>query len=156
MLNELTTEEKILIDLGLNELESRVYMAALELGFDTVLKISKKAGVKRPTCYLTLDNLIDKGYITKTEKKSTTLYSAEKPSVILNKYKEKINNFKDLLPFYEAKFNRGPKPKIRFYEGKDEVGKVYTNILFQPHNLFRTYSSSPSEDYLHQLIYCNL
>lgn len=136
MISELSTEEKILTDLGLNEIEAKVYMAVLELGSDTVLKISKKAGVKRPTAYLTLDNLTDKGYVTKIEKKSTTLYSAEKPSIILNKYNEKINNFKDLLPFYEAKFNRGTKPKIKFYEGMQELWHVYTKILFPAKEIY--------------------
>jgi sugar-specific transcriptional regulator TrmB len=136
MIKELSTEEKILYDLGLNGTEAKVYMAALELGSSTVLKIAKKAGVKRPTAYLTLDNLADKGFVAKVEKKSTTLYSAEKPSKILNKYKEKINNFKDLLPFYEAKYNKGDKPKIRYYEGWEQVWNVYLTTIFPSSELY--------------------
>ncbi len=136
ILKYMEIEEKLLIDLGLSQNESRVYLAVLGLGSDTVLNIAKKAGIKRPTCYLNLDNLLTKGYITRIETKNTTLYSAEKPSVILNKYKEKIDNFKDLLPFYEAKFNRGPKPKIRYYEGKEELWNVYTKIMFPSEELY--------------------
>ncbi len=129
-------EEKLLVDLGLSPTESRVYLAVLELNSSTVLNIAKKAGIKRPTCYLNLDNLVIKGYVTRIEKHSTTLYTAEKPSFILNKYKEKIENFKDLLPFYEAKFNRGPKPKIRYYEGKEEIWNIYTKIIFPSEELY--------------------
>lgn len=129
-------EEKLLVDLGLSVAESKVYLAVLELGSETVLNIAKKAGIKRPTCYLTLDDLVNKGYVTKLDKKNTSIYVAEKPSVILNKYKEKIDNFKDLLPFYEAKFNRGPKPKIRYYEGKEELWNVYTKTIFPSEELY--------------------
>ncbi len=132
----ISTEEKILTDMGLSRAEAKVYLAVLELGIDSVLNISKKAGVKRPTCYLVLDDLTHKGYVSKIEKKSTTLYAAEKPSIILNKYKEKIDNFKDLLPFYEAKFNRGTKPKIKFYEGKKQLWDVYTKILFPADEIY--------------------
>jgi len=123
-------EQKLLIELGLNPTEAKVYLACLELGSDSVLNIAKKANVKRPTCYLTLNTLFQKTYVSKIEKKSTTLYSAEKPSIILNKHKEKIANFQDLLPFYEAKFNRGQKPKIRYYEGKEAIWNIYTQVIF--------------------------
>ncbi len=132
----MAVEEKILIDLGLSPTEAQVYLAALELVSDTVLNIAKRAGVKRPTCYITLDNLFQKGYVSKIEKENTTLYSAEKPSFILNKFKEKIDNFKDLLPFFEAKFNNGPKPKIRYYEGREELWNVYTKILFPAKEIY--------------------
>lgn len=122
-------EEKILTDLGLTEIEAKVYLAALELGQDTVLNIAKKADVKRPTCYVTLNNLFEKGLVTKIEKKTTTFYAAESPKLIFNKYKEKLANLADLLPFFEAKFNKGPKPKIRYYEGKEELLNIYLKVI---------------------------
>lgn len=129
-------EEKLLVDLGLNSTEAKIYLACLELGDETVLKIAKKAGVKRPTGYLVLDSLFEKGYVTKIKKKSTTTYAAEKPSILLNKQKEKIANFEDLIPFYEAKFNKGKKPKIRYYEGADELWNVYSKILFPAEEIY--------------------
>ncbi len=123
-------EQKVLTDLGLTEIEAKVYLAALELGADTVLNIAKKAGVKRPTCYVTLDNLFERGLVTKIEKKTTTFFAAEEPKLILNKYKQKIANFQDLLPFFEAKFSKGPKPKIRYYEGKEEILDIYRKIIW--------------------------
>jgi HTH-type transcriptional regulator, sugar sensing transcriptional regulator len=123
-------EEKVLEDMGLSQTEAKTYLATLELGNSSVLDIAKKAEIKRPTCYLSLDNLFNKGFVTKVEKKSTTLYSAEKPGLLLNKFKEKMDNFKDLLPFFEAKFNKGPKPKIRYYEGKEEIQNIYTKVFF--------------------------
>ncbi|MBU2235559.1 helix-turn-helix domain-containing protein, partial [Patescibacteria group bacterium] len=44
--------ETSLIQFGLNSKEASVYLAALELGGSPVLKIAKKAELKRPTVYL--------------------------------------------------------------------------------------------------------
>ena len=129
-------EEKILTDVGLTELEAKVYLAALELGPAKVVQIAKQAEVKRPTVYVILDNLTKKGFVNKIQKEKTTLYSTQQPKMILNKYKEKLANFTDLIPYFEAKFNKGPKPKIRYYEGKDEIWNVYTQILFPSDELY--------------------
>ncbi len=129
-------EEKILVDLGLTEIEAKIYLACLELGSDTVLNIAKKAQIKRPTCYVSLDNLTKKGYVTKIEKKNTSSYTAEDPKIILNKYKEKVANFKDFLPYFETKFSKGAKPKIKYYEGKEELWNVYTKIIFPSKELY--------------------
>ena len=129
-------EEKILTDVGLTELEAKVYLAALELGPAKVVQIAKQAEVKRPTAYVILDNLTKKGFVNKIQKEKTTLYSTQQPKMILNKYKEKLANFTDLIPYFEAKFNKGPKPKIRYYEGKDEIWNVYTQILFPSDELY--------------------
>lgn len=129
-------ESDVLEKIGLSTTEAKVYLACLELVNDTVLNIAKKANVKRPTCYLTLDGLTQKGYVTKIEKKNTRLYTAAKPTFLLRKYQENMDNFHDFLPFFEAKFNRGPKPKIRYYEGKNELWDVYTKILFPSNELY--------------------
>lgn len=129
-------EEKVLKDLGLTDIESKVYLATLALGQETVLKIAKKAEIKRPTCYVTLDNLFEKGFVTRIDKKNTTTYSAESPKIILNKYKEKVANFEDLVPYFESQFNKGPKPKIRYYEGEKELWNVYTKIIFPSREMY--------------------
>lgn len=123
-------EERILQELGLTDIEAKIYIASLELGSDTVLRIAKKAEIKRPTAYVVLDNLADQGYVSKVETDNKIKYTAEDPTVILNKYKETVANFTDMLPFFRAKFNKGPKPKIRYYEGKEALYGVYTKIIY--------------------------
>ena len=67
-------EQRILNDLGLTNIEAKTYMAILELGTDTVQNIAKKAEVKRPSCYLTLDSLQNQGLVTKIEKQINIRY----------------------------------------------------------------------------------
>ena len=93
-------EQEILQKAGLTENEAKVYLACLELGTTTVLKINRQTGIKRATIYLLLDALQKKGLIKKVPKKSTTLYAAEDPKKILYKLEENLRDFKDLLPVF--------------------------------------------------------
>jgi len=77
-----------------------------------------------------------RGYVTKMGKRSTTLYSAEDPKIILNKYKEKIANFKDFLPYFETKFAKSAKPRIKYYEGAEELWNIYTKIVFPSEEIY--------------------
>lgn len=92
--------------------------------------------IKRPTCYVALDNLFKSGYVTKIERKATSLYSAEDPKIILNKYQEKVANFKDFLPYFDTRFTNSAKPRIRYYEGAEELYNVYTKILFPAEEIY--------------------
>ena len=67
---------KSLEKLGLNEKESKVYIAALEMGKFSILALSEKTGIKRPTCYLVLYELIKKGLISTFPKAKKVLYVA--------------------------------------------------------------------------------
>lgn len=54
----------VLQKIGLQQKESAVYLALLELGTADVSGIAKKAGIKRPTCYLVLDDLKNRGLVS--------------------------------------------------------------------------------------------
>ena len=49
-------------NVGLDEKTAKVYMAVLALGTSSVKTIAEKAELKRPTVYLHLDELMQKGY----------------------------------------------------------------------------------------------
>ena len=51
--------------IGLNEKEIQIYLSLLELGSSTVLAIAKRSGIKRPTAYLVLQSLVEKGFASR-------------------------------------------------------------------------------------------
>lgn len=125
------TDLKILEELGLTKKEARVYLACLELGVNSVLNIAKKAGVKRPSAYIVLDSLIEKRMVTKVLAKKGIFYSAENPQKILTDLDRKRQDLKDMLPLLKAVHKKGiEKPQVRFYEGKDEMKKVYEEDIY--------------------------
>lgn len=112
---------------GLNEKETRVYLAALELGYASAQNVAKKAGINRATTYFTVESLIKKGLMTQIEKDKKTYFAAEDPrglSAIIDKKTKETEEVKDLfkkiLPQLESIYNlSAEKPKIRYYEGID-------------------------------------
>lgn len=122
----------ILEQLGLTPKESAVYLAALELGQAPVLAIARKAKVKRPTAYVTLFNLHEKGFVEVIPKGSSTWFQAVDPEKILEQFNKKIGSFKDALPELRSLLNVAPnKPKVRFYEGKKAILALYEDEIFR-------------------------
>jgi sugar-specific transcriptional regulator TrmB len=121
--------EKSLEKFGLTIKEAKVYLAVLELGQDTILNIAKKAELKRPTVYVTIEELIEKGLVQKLPKGTTTLYAAENPDYLLNILHDREQSIKNILPLLKAIYNvEKNKPQIKFYEGKEGVKKIYKDI----------------------------
>ncbi|MFA6422930.1 MAG: helix-turn-helix domain-containing protein [Patescibacteria group bacterium] len=115
--------------LGLSEKESKVYLAALELGASAVQKIAQKAKINRATTYVILESLRKKGLATSYEQGKKTFFAAEPPQrleLLLknleDEVKEKKTELESIFPELKAIFNiAGNKPIVKFYEGKEGI-----------------------------------
>lgn len=122
--------KQVLEQFGLQGKKADVYLAALELGSSTVIEISKKAGIKRTTCYDIIQDLVREGLISETSKGKKHLFVGEDPEKIQRNLKNKERLFSEILPQLQSIHNvRGAKPKIRFYEGKEGLKEVYEDTL---------------------------
>lgn len=131
------TLEETLIKLGFDPKEAKIYLAALELGPSTVLQISKKAAVKRPTTYVLLDKMASQGYITKTMQNKKVLYSAETPEALLRALRTKEETLNEAIPMLQAIMaSAKERPKIKIYEGKEGMWQVYEEIFNSPEIIF--------------------
>lgn len=54
-----------LINIELNEKEEKVYISLLQIGKATAYSVAKHSGLKKPTTYAILGDLIDGGIVTK-------------------------------------------------------------------------------------------
>jgi len=116
-------------NLGLSDKEASVYLAALELGTDTVQRIAAKAKVKRVTTYVVLETLMKKGLVSKVEKEKKTFYVAEEPErlgrfldALIKELNFKKNNLAPLLKQLSLIDNvKTNKPIVRFFEGREGV-----------------------------------
>jgi HTH-type transcriptional regulator, sugar sensing transcriptional regulator len=121
---------EILGQLDLEGKKADVYLASLELGGSTVIEISKKAGIKRTTCYDILLDLIKKGLISETVKGKKRLYIGEDPEKIQKDLRRKESLFSEILPQLRSIHNiSGVKPKIRYFEGRDGLMEAYDDAL---------------------------
>ena len=99
------SQEKLLQSLGLSDKESSVYLALLELGASSVLRIAEKADVKRPTAYVVLEALMEKELVKEIKKKTTTLYVAEDPEAFAARLKQNLERFNEMLPAFKDQYD---------------------------------------------------
>ena len=129
--------EETLIKSGMDEKEAKVYLALLDLGNEKVHEIAKKAGIKRPTAYVILEQLYAKNYVIKTYHNKKAFYSAEKPDILLRSLEQKRELLEQALPLLQARMTSSKtKPKIRIYEGKHGIEQVYDEIYTFPSACF--------------------
>lgn len=119
-----------LTKLGLTDEEARVYLACLEINGGPVSTIAKKAKVHRVSCYHTLENLLEKRLLSQYNKNGVKCFAPEPPEQLLQLAEEKVNVTKALLPeLLSLASALAFRPKIRFYEGRDGVERVFTESL---------------------------
>lgn len=139
--------EMILKEVGLSDKEAAVYLGVLELGQASVLRIAQKAGVKRPTAYITLSALQEKGFVEVIPKGTTTLYQAVDPEKIHARFLEKIKAFGSALPELRSILNVAPgKPRVRFYEGRKSITALYENEISRGGNILAVVSIQKIRD----------
>ncbi len=128
--------ENVLGRIGFSDKEVAIYLAALELGQASVLRIAHKAGIKRPTAYVILSALQEKGFIEVIPKGTTTLYQAVDPEKIFRGFDEGVSAFRTALPELRSIANASPgKPRVRFYEGKKSIMALYEKEIFNAHEI---------------------
>src|SRR3989338_1296229 len=128
---------KQLTSLGLSDNEAKVYMAMLELGSATVLEISAKAGVNRPTTYVQIESLKKMGLVSSQVKGKKQLFIAESPDQLEFVIEREIKTIEDkkaelarMMPELSGLFNvSGDKPQVRFFEGKEGLIKMQDEML---------------------------
>ncbi len=147
MINTQFDIKKSLLTIGFSEKEIEVYLALLELGKGTVTQIARKAGINRPTAYHVLASLELKKLVRTSGKEPKQEYTAESPENIEKILEEKIAEYnaalkqaKEIIPELVSLHNKDNRPKIKFYEGKDGLQKVYEDTL-SSHETILAYAS---------------
>lgn len=122
--------ENDLKQIGLEEKEAKVYLAALELGATNIQNLTKKSEIKRSTVYEMLKNLKSMGLISETTKGKRKIFVASEPENLKRNIVAKEKLLNEMLPELKSISNIGfIKPKITFYEGRDGLREIYRKTL---------------------------
>ncbi len=124
-------------NLGLSDNEAKTYVAMLELGPATMLEISAKAGINRPTAYVQIEALKKLGLVSTQVRGKKTYFMAESPSqleVVLEKEAKDVEikqeELAKILPALTTLFSLGDtKPVVRFFEGIEGLRKMQDECL---------------------------
>lgn len=117
-------------EIGLNEKESKVYLALLELEDALVSEISDKTKINRSLLYDVLNDLTKKGIVTYILKNNVRYYRAAEPEKIMAMLKEKEKIFAVMLPELLALHKpRTKKPIVEILEGIEGIKTILNDIL---------------------------
>ncbi len=134
-----TTDE--LQALGLTKNEVSLYLAVLQIGPAPISRLADKAGVKRPTAYNHLDDLIAKGLVHQVVKGKRKLYATRPPEQLLEVLEQQRHQVAELLPYLNSLYRATPKqPRVMFYEGKAALTRVYEEIFSTPQTMYAAFS----------------
>jgi sugar-specific transcriptional regulator TrmB len=143
-MNELLNK---LIDYGLGEREAALYLASLELGESGMSAIAKRAGIKRPTAYLTFKTLEARGLMGSLKMRDGLRFIATKPEMFFAREERRLKELSNLLPqFKELATTKIHHPKIMFYEGREGYRVAIEDSLKIP-NVTLRYLGSFEEFY---------
>ena len=135
---------------GLSDKESLVYLAALQLGVESVQNIAKHAGINRVSAYDILERLLEAGFIEAAIKGKKRYFSAVKPEIISDNLKSKEALFNQLIPeltAIQAKTNT--KPKVLYFEGREGVWQAFMDRIRHKPELKENLIYGSSEKLLH-------
>jgi len=125
--------EDTLKAIGLTESEVKTYLALLELGETSVARVAVKSGLKRPTTYLILEGLKEKGFVSQVKKQKKTFFLAEDPRKIVDMLEERRLKVASVLPELLAMAAVIDKtPKVKYFEGISGIKEVFFDTLQYP------------------------
>ncbi len=112
----------------LNDKQSHVYLAALQLGQASVTEIAALAELKRSTTYLILGQLSERGYINQIPGSKTQAYSATDPTTLASELEQAAHDFKEMLPYLRAQHQKAGKPFVTYYSGLKGLEAAFRTI----------------------------
>lgn len=117
-------------NIGLSDKEARVYLALLELKEALPSTVARWAAIKRPTAYVVLQDLQQRGLVSHVRRGKATYYSALHPNALLNVEQRKFSDFKQTIPELVALHEQyATVPQLSVYEGHDGLIQVMEDTL---------------------------
>lgn len=117
-------------EIGLTNLEAKVYVTLLGLGGSGAGEIIRKTGLHKATVYSVLQQLIEKGVASYILTGKERFFKAENPEVLLDILKYKENRIREILPELRQKIGAEKKEQeATIYSGVRGIRTVCESIL---------------------------
>ena len=116
-------------NLGLEEKQAKVYLAALELGSATIQELAEKSGIKRTSIYNFLEEMKSRHLLTEIKKDGKIFLHAGNPEILVAEARDRLRDLQESMPFLIGLYNLpANKPKVRFFLGTESLEKLYEEI----------------------------
>lgn len=108
-----------LTNIGFTDKQAQVYLALLKLGKGSAYAISEQSGLKKPTTYVILDELIEKGAAHRIPRASKRIYKPVAPEILFHDAEHRMDEAKKLLPSLKSigSIKTQEKMNVMHFEG---------------------------------------
>jgi len=115
--------------LGIKEKPAEVYSTALALGTSSVKEIAQKSGLKRPTVYVYLEELVKDGFMQKIPLGKKEYYQAVSPKILERMLENNLSELKKSMSNLEMIYAEGKgKPRVSSFEGEKGLNQIYEEL----------------------------
>lgn len=122
-------DTKWLSSLGLEEKSAKIYLAGLSLGTTSVQELARKSGLKRPTVYVHLDELLKQGFFEHVAINYKRYYRAADPHLLEERLKRSLSVLQTELPkLVSLRASTIGRPEVQIFEGEEGMLRVYEEI----------------------------
>lgn len=122
---------KALKYIGLNDKEARCYLALLPLNQATAYMVALRSGIKKPTAYVVLESLVNKGFALKIPSQDKVKYIAKSPKECMAFASERMSAAQGALPELMAMRKDGNEERVSvaYFEGMDGIRELYEKMI---------------------------
>ncbi len=132
--------EDYLEQLGLTQIEAKIYQGLLKFGPTTVKDLADHVDLNRVTTHFQVNNLINKGLVVQLKKAARRQVAAETPERLqyLIEQKEKQtkqlrDDFPDFLKTLQGSLphsqSKDEEVEVKYYKGKQGCQQIYEDVL---------------------------
>ncbi len=141
---------EVFVHAGLDRKSAAVLSVPVEKGPLSLSDLNRETHINRPALYALIPRLVDSGLISLEKRNKRTLYRAESPTRLLERYRQERTDVEEKLSEIAATYARGTheKPVIQYFEGKRGVTFVFDDIArtVPKNGIFYRYSSRTGDE----------
>lgn len=122
--------KRMLRNIGLNDVESSLYLALLEHGTLGITELSKKASVHRTEAYRVLPHLLEMRLVFRATQGKRFEYSAESPDRLEELFQSFADDFSRMIPELRAMHQKSDDhPKFSFFSGRSAIRQTNGDVI---------------------------
>ncbi len=129
-------------NIGLSQVEVKIFLTVLELGETKAGKIIEKSNLQSSSVYNAINKLISKGLISYIKKGQVKFYRAADPETIVDYIELKKKEYLKLLPELKAKQMKGKEEGVEFFISFRGIKTIFSIMLkdTKKGDIYRTFS----------------
>lgn len=122
-----------LMGIGFSEKAAQLYVAALGCGTASIQTLAERAGIKRPTAYNYVQELIQLGVMERVPLGKKELFHVSHPELLSQRAKQNVDVLEGLMPTLLGMEQRSSgRPGVKVLYGKRGLEEVYREIAKAP------------------------